>query len=329
MHGDWAIRIDGGGEIYSATLSLKAGDEGEPSVVGKYSSDGRRGRVTDVRRDKEFFVVEVATRRSGMPASGAFAFELIADRMVGDVDFEYGSSARSYEFEATRINDGGNAAMETTATRAADMPVSVATAANATAANEVKVDRSSVTVVFQNGSEGYEGAVDTEIWGIAPTKPLDRQGTMTADSNNGGAESQVLMRFDEVFGDDEERAPLGSRIVSATLQVVVFDPGSTVYLHQVLVPWHAWATWDAMAYGVSVDDIEASTVRDGFSFGEITMDRQTVEFDVTQTVQKWADGQPNYGWLFINTGGNGWDFYSSDWIEQELRPTLRIEYALR
>ena len=59
------------------------------------------------------------------------------------------------------------------------------------------------------------------------------------------------------------------------------------------------------------------------------MDKQSVEFDVTATVQKWADGEPNLGWVFVNTGDNGWDFYSSDWIEADLRPRCEIEYEIR
>ena len=184
-------------------------------------------------------------------------------------------------------------------------------------------------VSFCNGDRGYNETIDTEIWAIAPSKALDRQGTMTADGNNGGGESQVLMKFANVFGGSEGQAPVGSRIVSATLSIVVFDPGSTVYLHRVLAPWRESATWDGMAAGLSIDNVEASTVRDGFSFGQINMDRQLVEFDVTATVQKWSDGEPNLGWVFVNTGGNGWDFYSSDWIEPDLRPRLDIEYETR
>ena len=77
-----------------------------------------------------------------------------------------------------------------------------------------------------------------------------------------------------------------------------------------------------------MDNIEASTVRDGFTFAEINMDKQLVHFDVTPTVQLWADGVENFGWVFVNTGGNGWDFYSSDWGEKEFRPMLEVTYTL-
>ncbi|MEM9658685.1 MAG: DNRLRE domain-containing protein, partial [Planctomycetota bacterium] len=164
---------------------------------------------------------------------------------------------------------------------------------------------------------------------IAPDKPLLRLGTLTADGNNGGGESQVLMKFGDIFGEGKRQTPFGSRILSAKLTIVAFDPGSTVYLHRLLVPWSSGATWNALASGVSVDNVEASTVRDGFSFGQINMDKQSVEFDVTQTLQKWSDGEKNHGWVFVNTGDNGWDVYSSDWIEAPLRPKLTIEYEAK
>lgn len=323
LAGDWALRIDAGGEIYSARFEFEPDAEGL-SVIGEYEADGKTGRVLSVRRDEGFYVVEVATRRSGMSAKGLFIFEVIDDRLDGDVDFEVGTSVRSYEFQAKRV--GGAPRAE--GVLRPESPPKRATPTTVSASLPDAPNRQG-EVTFRNGEQGYSGTVDTEIWGIAPSKPLDRQGTMTTDGNNGGGESQVLMRFDGVFGDRDDQAPRGSRIESASLEIVVFDPGSTVYVHRILAPWGASSTWDSLAAGLSIDNVEASTVRDGFSFGEINMDRQLVEFDVTQTVQKWSDGEPNRGWVFINTGGNGWDFYSSDWIELDLRPRLRIRYDRR
>lgn len=319
--GEWQVRIDGGGEIYSATIKIRSGKEG---MTGVYRSAGHRGRVTSVEKLNDLLNVQVETRRSGMPAKGLFAFELIDNRWVGDVDFESGSSVRSYEFSAKRLDPP--------APTTASPPVPKGQPKPQPSGKPAAIEQGSVR--FQNGANGYAGTLDTEIWAIAPSKALDRQGTMTADGNNGGGESQVLMRFDDIFNTDgspEQSGlpPAGCRVVSAKLTIIVFDPGSTVYLHRVLVPWNASATWTNMAAGVTIDNLEASNVRDGFSFGEITMDKQTVEFDVTQTVQKWADGEPNYGWVFINTGGNGWDFYSSDWLEADLRPVLEIQYERR
>ena len=49
--------------------------------------------------------------------------------------------------------------------------------------------------------------------------------------------------------------------------------------------------------------------------------------NVTDSVEAWAKGAPNYGWVFINTGGNGWDFYTCEFTDIKQRPRLIIEYT--
>jgi hypothetical protein len=179
---------------------------------------------------------------------------------------------------------------------------------------------------YQHGIRDYRAALDLEVWEVAPTKVLEKQGTMTSDADNGGGESQVLLRFDKIIGRGPDQVPPKVRIVSAKLTVTAFDPGNTVHLHRVLVPWSASSTWNSLSAGLSADDLEATRLRDGFTFGHIVMDKQSVEFDVTGAVQSWVNGAPNFGWVFINSGSNGWDFYSSDWHEVELRPFLEVEF---
>ncbi len=65
----------------------------------------------------------------------------------------------------------------------------------------VAADKSAVTQVasFQNGVDGYELAVDTEIWALAPTTILESNPNASSDANNDGGESQVLLRFDGII----------------------------------------------------------------------------------------------------------------------------------
>lgn len=81
-----------------------------------------------------------------------------------------------------------------------------------------------------------------------------------------------------------------------------------------------------MIDGVSADGCEASRHKDSFTFGKIAANSSTVIFDVTDTLQAWSSGQANHGWVFINTGGNGWDFYSSEFEDIKQRPQLIIEF---
>lgn len=194
-------------------------------------------------------------------------------------------------------------------------------------AKVTKQSPSSIQIAeFQQGLSGYREAVDTEIWALAPTTILDSNPNASSDANNDGGESQVLLRFDSIIGSEPRRIPRNSRIVSAKLLVSAFDQGNTVNLHRMLVPFSKTATWDSVVDGVSADDLEASRHKDSFTFGKIAANTSTVVFDVTDTVQWWVNGHANHGWVFLNTGGNGWDFYTSEFDDVKQRPKLIVEY---
>ncbi len=184
------------------------------------------------------------------------------------------------------------------------------------------------TLSFQDGSDEYYGTVDTEIWALAPTTFLASNPNASSDADNDGGESQVLIRFDGIIGNGAKRVPKGARIVSARMFVSAFDQGSTVNLHRMLVPFSASATWNSMVDGVSADGFEASRHKDSFTFGKIAANASLIVFDVKDTVQAWASGQANHGWVFINTAGNGWDFYASEFEDIQQRPRLVIEYEV-
>jgi hypothetical protein len=182
------------------------------------------------------------------------------------------------------------------------------------------------TVAFCQGQDGYSETVDTEIWALAGNTLLDKNPNASSDANNDGGESQVLLRFDGIIGQQTKQVPPFSRIKSAKLYVSAFDQGTTVNLHRMLIPFSKTATWNSLVDGVSADGLEASRHKDSFTFGKIAANTSVVVFDVTDTVQRWVGGAPNFGWVFLNTGGNGWDFYTSDFEDIKQRPKLVIEY---
>lgn len=313
--GTWDVKINAGGEIYAAKISFK---QDADQVQGRIELDGNKSRVQEMfLKDGNFFFT-TQTQRFSRPVKAVFACTIADDAMRGEVDFVSGTSSSSYDFSGQRKGGSGSMASD------------AQTDLNSTAApGKPSSDKAVRRLTFRQGVDGYEQMVDTEIWQIAPTKTLHMQGTMTTDGNNGGGESQVLMRFEDILGEGSRRIPRKCRVVKATLTVIAFDPGTTCFVHRMQAPWTAAATWNGMVEGVAIDNIEASSVRDGFTFGQITMDKQSVEFDVTSTVQRWVDGEKNLGWVFVNTGSNGWDFYSSNWIEVGLRPQLEVEFEER
>ncbi len=199
----------------------------------------------------------------------------------------------------------------------------VLTSVDASGSPPPKVSR----LTFQSGVNGYDGTVNIELWALAPTTILDSNPNATSDANNDGGESQVLLRFEGIVGDGPGRIPPGSAVRSAMLMVSAFDQGDTVHLHRMLVSWPRQATWTTLIGGVTADGLEASRHREGFTFGKIAANSSTIPFDVTDSVQAWVNGAPNYGWVFINTGGNGWDFYTHEFDDVKQRPKLIVEFT--
>ena len=180
---------------------------------------------------------------------------------------------------------------------------------------------------FQAGVNGYDGTVDVELWALAPTTILDSNPNATTDANNDGGESQILLRFEKIVGTGPHQIPPGSAVHSATLTVSAFDQGDTVHLHRMLVAWPRQATWTTMVGGVTADGFEASPHRESFTFGKIAANSSAIPFDVSDSVQAWVGGAPNHGWVFINVGGNGWDFYTHEFDDVKQHPKLVVEFT--
>ena len=183
------------------------------------------------------------------------------------------------------------------------------------------------TLSFQEDVNGYSGTIDVEIWAVAPNTCLEGNPNASSDSDNDGGESQILIRFERIIGDGPRQIPPRSAIHSARLIVSAFDPGTPVHLHRMLVPWKRTSTWNSLVAGVTADGMEASEQKDSFTFGQIAASSSSIVFEVTDTVQAWVNGTANYGWVFINTGPNGWDFYTSEFEDVKQRPRLIVEFT--
>jgi hypothetical protein len=184
-----------------------------------------------------------------------------------------------------------------------------------------------VTVSFQEGVNGYSGTVDTEVWALATTTILESNPNASSDADNDGGESQVLIRFDGILGTASRQIPPHATVHSAKLVVSAFDQGNTVNLHRMLVPFDRSATWNSLVSGISADGLEASRHKDSFTFGKIAANSSEIIFEVTDTVQSWVSGEANHGWVFLNTGGDGWDFYTSEFDNVSQRPKLVVEFT--
>ena len=107
------------------------------------------------------------------------------------------------------------------------------------------------TVTYQQG-DGKGSPSDTDdSW-------LEGDSTST----NHGAELSILVddspnyhaviKFPNIFGGGANQIPLGSTINSATLTLVVFDPGSDISVYQITESWvESQVTWNSRSSGVS------------------------------------------------------------------------------
>jgi hypothetical protein len=216
------------------------------------------------------------------------------------------------------------------------------------------------TVKFRQGVDGYTGTQDVELRGgkvpvdafakepasreapapkrpaAAPAKPsqapkpADR--SISVDLDNGGQQSQALIRFNDTIGNGPGKVPAGATVAAATLTFYATSAGGAhVFVHRVLSDWDPEKiTWDTAKLagnidgGIQVDDKEAAAP---FTAIDSTRNGQ-VEIDVLPVVKLWVAGaQKNFGLALTCDSANGWDFESSKAEIVERRPLLTITYT--
>jgi hypothetical protein len=187
---------------------------------------------------------------------------------------------------------------------------------------------------FQQGVAGYTGQVDTNIRGEEPDTAGGSLAELSIDASDGGFESQVLLRFDNVFGAGAGQIGADRVITSATLSFVVTSAGSGIRFHEMLLPWSdATATFNGFGLGVQTDGIEArlaSVQAIGGNDGNSNVESGTLVVDFTAAMQRAQAGFAPQGWAllpWLPDGTNGIDVYSAEWDTLTERPLLTITTA--
>lgn len=192
-------------------------------------------------------------------------------------------------------------------------------------------------ITFQQGVGGYAGTQDTELRQADPNTPRGDQTSVSIDgleSNPPPSATQVLIRFDGIFGNGPGQIPLGSVINSATLTVQVTSPGSGINVHRMLVDWNeATATWNFFGgNGVQANGVEAVAVADtvvGANNATANVPNGPLALNVTAGVAAWSAGAANFGFALLPfpNGTNGIDFPTSEFATVGLRPLLSIDFT--
>ena len=175
------------------------------------------------------------------------------------------------------------------------------------------------TLSFRQGINGYTGTIDTQLIQAAPTANHATTAILGVDR---ATDVQVLLRFDGLFGSNNAQIPADAEIVSATLTLFTTNTGNGAQLHRMLVNWSDASTWSSLGNGVQTNGIEAVATAD-VATGFTSLGASS--YDVTSSVQAWAGGAANLGWVFISQGTNGWDFYSA---QGTTPPQLQIVYRV-
>jgi hypothetical protein len=176
---------------------------------------------------------------------------------------------------------------------------------------------------FQQGTNGYEGSVDTNLIEAQPETTFTTAKTITIDTRDPQStsnEAQALVRFDGIFGDSDDQIPTGVSVHRATLLVETVDGGDGAAVHRMLANWSDEDTWASTDGGIQADGDEAVTTPETET-GAVSTGSTSI--DVTESVQRWADGEPNHGWAFLPLGEDGWDFETS---EGGTPPRLTVRY---
>jgi hypothetical protein len=191
--------------------------------------------------------------------------------------------------------------------------------------------------VFQQDVDGYQGTQDLEIAESNPDVARGEQGEISCDGNVRAPtpqEQQVLVRFDDLFGEAAGQVPPGATITLAEFRVYTTsstdDASGGIWMHQMLVPWTEVDTWNTMVEGVQIDDVEAASAP--AAYDNFLNSNEYSTWDVTSLVKAWQVGEANHGWVFINTGDDGWDFFTSEYASDSdpgylgKRPMLTVFY---
>jgi phosphatidylinositol-3-phosphatase len=202
-------------------------------------------------------------------------------------------------------------------------------------------DPAVTNVTFRQGLNGYSGAQDTQILEESPATDYSTSHTLTADvdtsSASGSQEAQVLVRFDNLFGNVAGQVPGNAIIHSAKLIMFTplspigadYDSDDTFRAHRMIVDWSDSATWNSLVNGVSANNAEAASSASFSLTGEV--DGAPAIFDVTGDIELFQNGTPNRGWCIRPSSsgvGDGWLLGSSETNVSSYRPALEITYSL-
>ena len=191
------------------------------------------------------------------------------------------------------------------------------------------------TLTFQDGLGGYAGTQDTMVRSADAGGAYGSEDYVSVDGDDGSPGLQPnhgLLRFDDLFGTAAWQIQPGATIVSATLTLQVFNPGSGLSVYDMLSAWSEDSTWNSLGGGVQANGIEAAAAplwTVGANDGVANVDVGALAIDVTGSLQAAQGGATWTGWAMLpfTNGTNGIDFSTSEYVLAADRPLLTVQVS--
>lgn len=193
--------------------------------------------------------------------------------------------------------------------------------------------------IFHDGINGYSNTRDTWINEDEPDESYGSDDTRDADDDAANSifsdyQGQALIRFEEIIGEpgQEGRIPSNAKVVRAVISLELaedvdrlFNP--EFYVWEMTREWEENSTWNSLGGGLTAEEDLGEYL--GMFMGDNDPDSDTLRrIDITPAVQRWVNGQPNYGIAILPEIISGNDDGISIWTREAsnalLRPTLEV-----
>ncbi|MGL4422201.1 MAG: DNRLRE domain-containing protein, partial [Gemmataceae bacterium] len=179
----------------------------------------------------------------------------------------------------------------------------------------------------------YAGTSDTTLYGKNSTTSYATTPTIIVDGPDNTDTRHATLGFFSLFGNKPGQIPLGTRIEWAKLYLSTpytesNAPGGGAMFHRIQQRWRNGSTW-ANSFGgdgIQANNIEARSTME-FNTAQTTFG--TKGFDVTESLQAWSDGAPNFGWVMLFNNSDAWIISSADREIVGERPRLVLSFDPR